>query len=67
MKTKDLRERTSQDLAELKASLTREQFHRRMKNAVGQLEDTSLLAKARKDISRIETILSERARAGGES
>jgi large subunit ribosomal protein L29 len=63
MEIKDLRERTSQDLAELKVSLTRELFKNRMKNAVGQLEDTSILGKAKKDIARIQTILSERAQA----
>jgi large subunit ribosomal protein L29 len=63
MEAKDLRERTSEDLAELKKSLTKELFSHRMKNATGQLEDTSLLTKTRKDIARIELVLGERARA----
>lgn len=63
MNAKDLRERSSEDLAELRASLAKDLFGQRMKNAVGQLENTSLLAKARKDIARIEMILSERSRS----
>jgi len=67
MKAKDLRERSSQDLQSLKASLTKDLFGFRMKNAVGQQSDTSLLGKTRKDIARIELILTERSQsAGGE-
>jgi large subunit ribosomal protein L29 len=66
MKFSDLNERKSQDLGELKTSLTRDVFKGRMKNAVGQLADTSSLKKARKDIARIQTILNQRAQ-GGES
>lgn len=61
MKAKDLREKSNEDLAELKVSLTREIFSSRMKNSVGQLENTSSLGKARKDLARIETILTERS------
>lgn len=67
MKAKDLRERPSADLTELKSSLTRDLFNYKMKNAVGQLDDTSLLSKTRKDLARIELILSERSQsAAGE-
>jgi large subunit ribosomal protein L29 len=67
MKAKDLRERTTVDLGELRAQLQKDLFSYRMKNHTGQLEDTSLLNKTRKDLARIELILSERARetAGG--
>jgi large subunit ribosomal protein L29 len=67
MKAKDLRDRSSQDLQSLKASLTKDLFGFRMKNAVGQQNNTSLLGKTRKDIARIELILTERSQsAGGE-
>jgi len=65
MKAKDLRERTIQDLSELRAQLQKDLFSYRMKNHTGQLEDTSLLNKTKKDLARIELILSERATAGG--
>ena len=60
MKAKDLRERTSEDLEELKATLKKNLFSHRMKNATGQLDDTSLIQKARRDIARVELILHER-------
>jgi len=63
MEAKELRERSTEDLVELRASLTKDLFTHRMKNAVGQLENTSLLGKSRKDIARIELILSERSQA----
>jgi large subunit ribosomal protein L29 len=61
VKAKDLRERSSEDLATLKASMTKDLFSYRMKNFTDQLEDSSLLGKARRDVARIETILAERA------
>jgi len=63
MKSVDLREKSSDDLVELKASLSKDLFSYRMKNSIGQLEDTSSLGKSRKDIARIEQILTERSRA----
>ena len=48
MKAKDLRERTIQDLGELRAQLQKDLFSYRMKNHTGQLEDTSLLNKTKK-------------------
>jgi large subunit ribosomal protein L29 len=63
MKYADLNEKSTGDLAELKASLKKEVFSFKMKNSVGQLEDTSLLGKTKKDLARIEQILTERSRA----
>ncbi|MFC1642152.1 50S ribosomal protein L29 [Myxococcota bacterium] len=67
MKAKDLRERSTDDLLELSRSLRRELFSFRMKNATGRLDDTSLLRKTRKDIARIELVLTERVRAGAQA
>ena len=67
MKAKDLRERSTEDLAELKTSIEKDLFSHRMKNAADQLGDTSLLGKARKDISRVEMILHERRTAAASS
>lgn len=61
MKAKELRERSGEDLAELKKSLSRELFGFRMKNHTSQLGDTSLLGKTRRDLARIEQILLEKA------
>jgi large subunit ribosomal protein L29 len=63
MKAKDLRERSTEDLVELKGSIHKDLFSYRMKNYTGQLDDTSLMNKTRKDVARIELILHERAQA----
>ena len=69
MKASDLRARTTEDLQELKASMKKELFSNRMKNFTNQLDDTSQIQKARRDLARIEGILKERitaaASAGG--
>jgi large subunit ribosomal protein L29 len=62
MKYADLNEKSTGDLSELKSSLTKDLFSYRMKNSVGQLEDTSLLGKTKKDIARINQILTVRSR-----
>ena len=66
MKSSALRERSTEDLTALKASLAKDLFSYRMKNYTDQLEDTSLLKKTRRDIARLETILSQRAAKEGE-
>jgi large subunit ribosomal protein L29 len=63
MKYGDLNEKSTADLAELKTSLTKELFSFKMKNSVGQLEDTSIMGKTKKDLARIEQILTDRSRA----
>lgn len=65
MKSSELRERTTEDLNELKNQLAKDLFSYRMKNYTNQLDDTSLLRKTRKDLARIEQILEERASAQG--
>jgi large subunit ribosomal protein L29 len=57
MKAKDLRERSTEDLATLKASMMKDLFSYRMKVWTDQLEDTSLIQKTKRDVARIETIL----------
>ena len=67
MKAKDLRERETSDLLELRSMTRRELFDNRMKNHTGQLENTSVLRDARRDLARIETILRERSNQGSAS
>lgn len=67
MKYTDLVEKSSDDLGELRTSLTKDLFSYKMKNAVGQLADTSLPGKVRKDVARIEQILTERSCAPEDS
>jgi len=61
MKSKDLRERSTEDLVELEGMMKKDLFSYRMKNFVNQLDDTSLLKKTRRDIARVRQILQERA------
>ena len=70
MKAKDLRDRSTEDLVELKGSMQKDLFSYRMKNFTGQLDDTSLVNKTKKDVARIELILHERtlsSKDGGKS
>jgi large subunit ribosomal protein L29 len=60
MKAKDLRERSTEDLTTLKASMLKDLFSYRMKVWTDQLEDTSLIQKTKRDVARIETILKSR-------
>ena len=61
MKSKDLRERSVEDLKELEKSLQRDTFTNRFKNFTNRLDDTSAMNKTRKDLARVKTILRERA------
>jgi len=65
MKAKDMREKSVEDLAELEKSLVHEAFQARFKNFTARLDDTSSLKKARRDIARVKTLLTERANIGG--
>ena len=65
MKASDLRERATEDLIQLRDMTRRELFQARMKNTTNQLDDTSLLAKSRRDVARIETILRQRSSQEG--
>jgi large subunit ribosomal protein L29 len=61
MKASDLRERSVEDLRELEKSLAKDQFQARFKNFTNRLDDTSSIAKAKRDVARVKTILREKA------
>ncbi len=65
MKAKDMREKSVEDLVELERSLVKEAFQARFKNFTARLDDTSSLRKARRDIARVKTLLTERAKGTG--
>ena len=66
MKTKDLRERTTEHLRELEKSLANDVFQARFKNYTNRLNDTATIRKARRDLARVKTILTQRTLAEGE-
>jgi len=59
----DLRKKTKEELITALFELTREQFNLRMQKGTGQLTKSSQIKQVRRDIARINTVLSELARA----
>jgi large subunit ribosomal protein L29 len=62
MKARDLRDRSTEDLAELERSLSGESFQNKFKNFTNRLDDTSVIKKSKRDLARVKLILAERAR-----
>ena len=61
MKAADVREMTESQLEDKLLELKKEQFNLRFQKASGQLEKTDRINKVRKEISRIKTIMTEKA------
>jgi len=61
MKASELREKSVEELNGVLLAQLKEQFKLRMQAATGQLGQSHLLAKTRKDIARIKTALREKA------
>jgi len=59
----DLRAKSQDELKDELIDLNKEAFNLRFQAASGQLENTARVNQVRKDIARIKTILSDRARA----
>src|SRR5262249_33506906 len=62
MKARDLRDRSTEDLAELERSLLADSFQNRFRNFTNRLDDTSIIKKSKRDLARVKLILAERAR-----
>jgi len=60
MKVDELRELEEDQLGDRMRAARRELYELRFKHAVGQLENSSQIAKVRHDIARIMTVLGER-------
>lgn len=63
MKATELRTKTKDELVSTLFELSREQFNLRMQKGTGQLAKSSQIKQVRRDIARINTVLSEMARA----
>jgi large subunit ribosomal protein L29 len=61
MKASELRQKSEAELSKELLDLRKAQFSLRMQLATQQLNNTSQLGKARKDVARIKTIQCERA------
>jgi large subunit ribosomal protein L29 len=59
MKAKELRELSAEELREKEQELGRELFNLRFQKATGQLGNTAMLGKTKKDLARVKTVLCE--------
>jgi large subunit ribosomal protein L29 len=62
MDTKELRAKSLDDLSKELSALLKAQFGLRMQQATQQLAKNTELRKTRRDIARVRTIISEKAR-----
>jgi len=63
MKASDLRAKSQDELREELVGLKKEQFNLRFQAASGQLENTARVREIRRDVARIQTILTQQAEA----
>jgi len=66
MKIKEIRDLNGEELANRKRDLRQEAFHLRLQQQSGQLEKPSELRAIRREVARIETVLSERRKKAQE-
>lgn len=64
MDLKELRECTAERLQELEKQLRREVFDARLKNYTNQLDDTASIRRARRNLARVKTLLTEKSKVG---
>jgi len=63
MNAQDLRDKTPDQLRDQLVQLKREAFNLRFQQATGQLENTARMRQVRRDVARVNTILSQKAAA----
>ena len=63
MKIKEIKELTKQELVARKRELRQESFHLRLQQKSGQLEKPSQIRAIRRDVARIETVLTQKLAA----
>lgn len=61
MKTKELRELTVEELGARRRELRQEMLNLRVQQQIGQLENPVRLRLLRREVARIETLISERS------
>jgi len=62
MKAQELRLKTKEELNTLLLELARERFNLKMQKGTGQLAKSDQVTKVRRNIARVNTIISEKAR-----
>jgi large subunit ribosomal protein L29 len=63
MKVAEVRAKTADELKEQLVTLKKEAFNLRIQKTTGELEKTSRIREVRRDIARIETVLTEQSAA----
>jgi large subunit ribosomal protein L29 len=63
MSAAEYKDKSVEELNEELLSLLREQFNLRMQHTTGQLEKTDQLKKVRRNIARVKTIMTEKAKS----
>ena len=63
MKTKELREKSADELVELEKTTVRDLWKARFANHSNQLDDTNKVRRLRRDVARMKTLAGERTRA----
>ena len=61
MKIKEIRELSKDELVTRKRDLRQESFHLRLQQQSGQLEKPSQLRAIRREVARVETVLSQKS------
>ena len=61
MKATELRDKSVEELNKELIDLRKEQFNLRMRKATGQLNQSHLLPKVKRDIARVKTVMNEKA------
>lgn len=61
MEPKQLREMSTDELAQKQGELREEIFHLKLRRATSRLENPMKLRQSKRDLARVETILKERA------
>lgn len=67
MKAKELRELSIEELREKEREAKQELFNLRFQKATGQLGNTAIIPKTRKELARVKTILRELLSMQGQS
>jgi len=65
MKASELRELSTDELLEKERALKQELFNLRFQKATGQLGNTAIISKTKKDLARVKTVIRERQIAEG--
>ena len=65
MKAKELRDLSAEELREKEQGLSQELFNLRFQKATGQLGNTAMLGKTKRDLARVKTVLKELEISGG--